>query len=121
MAGEGKFGVNAESIYVHTESGPVPLLEFFADNGGTASWGDLTGKPSEFPPADHEHAAADVTSGTFEAARIPALPQTKVTGLADALDGKQATGSYATSTALSDLAERVAAAETRLDGLEPDA
>lgn len=29
--------------------------------GGVSSWGDLTDKPSEFPPEAHTHAIADVT------------------------------------------------------------
>ncbi|WEK38685.1 MAG: hypothetical protein P0Y50_08975 [Candidatus Brevundimonas colombiensis] len=38
----------------------------------------------------HQHAAGDVTSGTFSEARIPALPQNRITGLIDALTGKAA-------------------------------
>ena len=51
--------------------------------GGEAvdvAWADVTGKPSTFPPATHTHVVADVT------------------GLQDALDGKQASGSYAAAT-----------------------
>lgn len=29
--------------------------------GGSVAWGDVTGKPSTFAPATHEHAIADVT------------------------------------------------------------
>ena len=42
-------------------------------------------------PAEHSHAAGDVTSGTFAVARIPSLAQSKITGLVDALDGKAGT------------------------------
>lgn len=28
--------------------------------GGSTAWGDVTGKPSTFPPASHDHAIADV-------------------------------------------------------------
>lgn len=68
----------------------------------------------------HKHAAADVTSGTLADARIPALAMGKITGLQAALDGKQTSGSYATTaqvnskadaSALSALADRVAALE----------
>ena len=38
----------------------------------------------------HEHAAGDVTSGTFSEARIPALGMEKITGLANALAAKAA-------------------------------
>lgn len=50
--------------------------------GGASTWDELTDKPTEFPPADHTH------------------PIVEVTGLQTALDGKQASGSYATSADL---------------------
>lgn len=53
----------------------------------------------------HKHAAADVTSGTFAAARIPSLDISKVSGLQAALDGKVDDGE------LSALDTRVAALE----------
>lgn len=62
------------------------------DSGPTA-WGDVTGKPATFPPATHTHTIANVT------------------GLQTALDGKQASGSYATAAALAALDARVAALE----------
>lgn len=46
------------------------------------TYAEVTGKPSTFAPSAHTHAIADVT------------------GLQTALDGKQASGSYATSTEL---------------------
>lgn len=48
---------------------------------GSSTWEGLDGKPSTFPPSDHDHAIADVT------------------GLTDALAGKQSTGSYEASGA----------------------
>lgn len=54
----------------------------------SGAYGDLTGIPSTFTPSAHTHAAADVTSGTFAAARIPALSISQTTGLQAALDGK---------------------------------
>jgi hypothetical protein len=54
----------------------------------SGAYGDLTGIPSTFTPSAHTHAAADVTSGTFATARIPALPISQTTGLQAALDGK---------------------------------
>jgi hypothetical protein len=47
---------------------------------GVSSWGDLTGKPATFPPSAHGHIIGDVT------------------GLQAALDGKQASGSYVTTS-----------------------
>ena len=38
----------------------------------------------------HQHAAGDVTSGAFSEARIPSLPQSRITGLIDALASKAA-------------------------------
>ena|SRR5699024_1697364 len=48
--------------------------------GGPVDWEDVENKPSEFPPTSHTHAIANVT------------------GLQDALDGKQASGSYAAAS-----------------------
>lgn len=123
MAGEGKFGVNAESIYVDTPEGVMTLLDYLQHNSaGDVDWGSLDGKPDVFPPEDHEHAAGDVTSGTFAADRIPSLPQSKVTGLTDALDGKQASGDYATTAQLDAKADQSALDElaARVAALEPD-
>lgn len=53
-------------------------------------WGDVTGKPSTFPAADHKHDAGDIDSGTLAAARIPTLSLSKVTGLSDRLDAIEA-------------------------------
>lgn len=92
MAGEGKFALNIEAVYVHTEAGPVPLMDYLAAQGGDApapSWVDITGKPSTFPAAAHAHALGDVT------------------GLDAALAGKQDTGSYATTSTVNGIAARV--------------
>lgn len=61
--------------------------------------------------APHTHAASDVDSGTFSAARIPAIPISKVTGLQAALNGKQESGDYADGPSLADLVSRVEALE----------
>lgn len=56
-------------------------------DAGTATIGVAVGTgSSEVAAGDHSHAAADVSSGTFAAARIPALAISKVTGLQAALD-----------------------------------
>lgn len=62
--------------------------------GGVSSWGDLTDKPSEFPPEAHTHAIADVTGlqttldGKSAVGHTHAIAD--VTGLQTALDGKAA-------------------------------
>lgn len=131
MAGEGKFAVNVESIYVETPEGIMTLIDYLQHNSGSdVDWSSLTGKPSTFPPAEHEHAAGDVTSGTFDAARVPSLPQSKVSGLADALAGKadaaaldakadvSALDAKADASALTALEQRVADLEA---AAEPEA
>src|SRR5690606_2108092 len=67
-----------------------------------------------YAEAGHKHAAADITSGTFDAARIPTLAAAKVSGLQAALDGKAADGDLAAkadASALTDLTGRVEALE----------
>lgn len=34
-------------------------------------WANIDGKPATYPPSAHTHAAADTTTGTFAAARLP--------------------------------------------------
>ena len=43
------------------------------------NWSNVEGKPTTFEPSAHEHAASDVTSGTFTVARIPNLNTSKIT------------------------------------------
>lgn len=62
-----------------------PAFHAVATSG---NYNDLTNKPTSMPPTAHTHAAGDVTSGEFDVARIPDLTQSKVTGLAAALDAK---------------------------------
>src|SRR5699024_5497651 len=68
----------------------------------TATWGRVSNKPSTFAPADHDHAIADVT------------------GLQSALDGKQASGNYATAAQVNAKADQSAldALEARVAALE---
>ena len=39
MAGEGKFGLNIEAVYVHTDAGPVPLLDYLDENASAGPIG----------------------------------------------------------------------------------
>lgn len=61
-------GTPAAGTYVDGATGAWTAIP----SGGSVAWGDVTGKPDEFPPEDHDHAIADVT------------------GLQTALDGKAA-------------------------------
>ena len=45
---------------------------------GTVTWASVQGKPTTFAPSAHVHAAADVTSGVFDVARIPSLDASKI-------------------------------------------
>lgn len=71
------------------------------DVGGAADWSELTGKPTEFPPATHSHVISDVA------------------GLQTALDGKQPAGSYASAThshVAADITDRATALVTSVNG-----
>lgn len=85
-------GGGAAVTSVNGETGEVILSA--ADVGAlpdtyAPTWASVTGKPATFTPEAHTHAAADVTSGTFAAARIPSLAISKTSGLQAALDAKQ--------------------------------
>ena len=43
------------------------------------NWSNVEDKPTTFAPSEHQHAASDVTSGTFTVARIPNLNTSKIT------------------------------------------
>ena len=43
------------------------------------AYGSLSGTPSTFAPSSHNHAASEITSGTFSTARIPSLAASKIT------------------------------------------
>lgn len=98
MAGEGKFGLNIEAVYVNTDDSPVPLLEYLETQGGevTVSWADVSGKPATFAPDTHTHAIGDVDGLTA--------------ALADKADASDL-AAKADSSALSALESRVAALE----------
>src|SRR5690625_3564091 len=89
LAATGSFeaeAVNPPTYYTSRARGvldiPTTLQALSGDDGDafSGSYNDLTDVPSEFPPADHTHSASDITSGTFAAARIPSLSQSKITG-----------------------------------------
>lgn len=115
----------ANTSHTHT-IGQITGLQTALDgkqaSGDYATVTELNSGLSSKANVSHTHAAADVTSGVFNVARIPDLAISKitnlqttlngkansshthtiaqVTGLQTALDGKQAAGSYATTTQL---------------------
>jgi len=134
MAGEGRYGLHAEVVYFDTEDGRQTLPERLASiSGADPSWGDITGKPESFPPAEHSHTVEDVTG--LQAALdenpswgdVTGKPESfppaehshtveDVTGLQAALDGKQPSGNYATTDTVDAVAGRV----TALENAEPE-
>lgn len=89
-------------IYVKIVQGGV------SGGGGASDWDDITNKPSTFTPSAHTHPISDVTglqtaldgkqaSGSYANATHSHVIA-DVTGLQTALDGKQASGSYATTS-----------------------
>lgn len=45
--------------------------EYVDNKTFTVSWNDVSGKPTTFTPASHNHSAGDINSGTLDIARIP--------------------------------------------------
>lgn len=98
-AGEGTF---ATKQYVNNAvgsagGGDMMKADYDSDNDGkvdaadtadSVPWAGVQDKPATFAPSAHTHAAGDVTSGTFDASRIPALAISKTTGLEAALNDK---------------------------------
>lgn len=91
-------------IYVKIVQGSVSG----GGGGGSTDWADITNKPSTFTPSAHTHVIGDTTglqaaldgkqaSGSYAAASHSHVIG-DVTGLQTALDGKQASGSYANAT-----------------------
>lgn len=79
----------------------VTSIKGATGTAGSSAWGDIVDKPTAFPAETHGHAIADVS------------------GLQDALDGKQPAGNYATETALSDVKETADSAVKTVNGVAP--
>ena len=63
MAGEGKFGLNIEAVYVHTDDGNVPLLEYLENNATTGPRGPEGPEGPQGPEGPRGPAGADGADG----------------------------------------------------------
>jgi hypothetical protein len=66
------FTTNASSLLKHNGNA------IFSE-GHKPTWSEIESKPSTFAPSSHNHAASEITSGTFATARIPNLAASKIT------------------------------------------
>lgn len=58
----------AAASHTHT-GGDITSQVASAASAATVPWGGITGKPSEYPPTAHEHAASAITSGVLAPVR----------------------------------------------------
>lgn len=76
-----------KSVYDGNDDGRVDEADWAAE----APWSGITGKPSEFPPENHD--AGKITTGTIDVARLPAAlfasPIVSSGGIADLSSGQQ--------------------------------
>ena len=62
------------------------------ENEVMVNYEDVQNKPDTFPPSAHTHAASDVTSGTFDVARLPSASTTTKGATQYAADGSATAG-----------------------------
>lgn len=83
MAGEGKFGLNIEAVYVNTDAGPAPLLEYLEGNasagpegpaGPEGSQGPAGADGAQGPEGPRGPAGADGTDGAAGPAGADGFP-----------------------------------------------
>ena len=67
-----------------------------AASANSVAWNNVSGKPSSFTPAAHNHSAANITSGTLAIARIPTGTTSSTVAL-----GNHTHSQYLTSSSLS--------------------
>lgn len=60
-------GDMTKAVYDTNDNGKVDVAEV----AESVTWGNVTGKPSDFIPSPHVHNADDITSGVLNANRIP--------------------------------------------------
>ena len=78
--GAGTYTVGGTTIKGLTTQGQLPAAaKKYVDDGlagkanttHTHAWTEVTGKPTTFTPATHNHTAAQITTGTLDPARLP--------------------------------------------------
>lgn len=79
--------------------------------GGSTAWADITGKPSAFPPAAHQHAAADITTGTLAIGRIPTGTSGTTVALGSHTHTPASIGAEQAGAAVTSMSAHVAAAD----------
>jgi phage-related tail fiber protein len=89
-----------KSVYDTNNNGKVDS----ADSADSVPWAGVSGKPSTFAPALHQHSGADITSGMVATARLPAAS----TGAAGIAQLNSATNSTSTTQAATPSAVKAA-------------
>lgn len=83
-----------KSIYDTNNNGKVDA----AETADSVPWAGITGKPSAFTPATHNHSSAEITSGTIAAARLPAA-STSAAGIVQLNNATNSTSTTQAATA----------------------
>lgn len=114
VQGDGSDDRLALPVELYTRDGDGGLVPVDLSGGEVSvAWADVTGKPAEFAPAAHTHAAGDVSSGTLAIARIP----TGTSGSTVALGNHTHTGLLTGSASAVADATDEASAVTQLNAL----
>lgn len=82
----------ADKTYVDAQ------IDTRATSAHTHSWSNITNPPATYVPSPHGHAGTDITSGTINAARLPASTQT-ASGTMSSTDKKKLDAASSASTA----------------------
>jgi hypothetical protein len=108
VLGYGVTGLETNTGKIKIGDGATAWSSLPYSGGGGVAWNEVTGKPEDFTPSAHSHTISAVTglqsaldgkqaSGSYAAASH-SHAISDVTGLQTALDGKQASGSYAAAS-----------------------
>jgi hypothetical protein len=81
IAGPGELAIDVQNKLIYTKDLNGDVIMLGADlSSSTLDWGQITGKPSEYPPEDHFHGYDDVTASGNDSD-----PQTLTKEIADIL------------------------------------